>query len=47
MDAGKIEIFGIHLIDFKMVKGLLESRYSKNYGKENLGKWDELGRVGN
>ena len=26
MDAGKIEIFGIHLIEFKMVKGLLESR---------------------
>ena len=29
MDAGKIEIFGIHLIEFKMVKGLLESRKAK------------------
>ena len=38
MDARKIEIFGIHLIEFKMVKGLLES-IGKNYGKENLGKW--------
>ena len=26
MDTGKIEIFGIYLIEFKMVKGLLESQ---------------------
>ena len=36
MDAGKIEIFEIHLIEFKMVKCLLKSQQAKIMARKIL-----------